>query len=266
MKPYCTALMYHVLYANEEEWHALLDEEKPYAVSTKTFEMHLQLLQQLGCQILDPLLLKQNAPWQPGVVITFDDGHRSHYTHALPLLEKYQAKAVFFITTDFVEKDPRFCSWEELQALHKQGMSVQAHGHTHGFFANMDNEQALAELKTSYELLSANIESPWSMSFPGGRYTARDYASAQAQGFSHVFTSDIDAINQTMFQGKAAIPRFAIKNATTAAGFREMAQPTPLHLLRSKTISNAKKTIKKLLGNHFYHWLYTLKAGRGNKE
>ncbi|RIJ47609.1 polysaccharide deacetylase family protein [Maribellus luteus] len=36
------------------------------------------------------------------VLITFDDGYKDNYDIALPILEKYKAAAVFFITTNFI--------------------------------------------------------------------------------------------------------------------------------------------------------------------
>ncbi len=36
------------------------------------------------------------------VIVTFDDGHESDYTLALPLLRKFNFKATFFITTDWI--------------------------------------------------------------------------------------------------------------------------------------------------------------------
>ncbi len=38
------------------------------------------------------------------LIITFDDGYHNNFTHALPLLKKYNLPATIFITTNFVEK------------------------------------------------------------------------------------------------------------------------------------------------------------------
>ena len=38
-------------------------------------------------------------------MITFDDGYQNNYKIAIPILEKYAAKAIFFITYDLVRKN-----------------------------------------------------------------------------------------------------------------------------------------------------------------
>lgn len=263
---HCVALMYHALYENQEEWNALLDEEKPYAISTAEFEKHLQLLEEWDCPILAPSVFKTNpiAHWQPGVVLTFDDGHKSHYTHALPILQKYGYKALFFVTTAFTDNDPHFCSWNELKEMAAAGMDIHAHGHTHSFFANMNEEEAHEELRHSYHLLKTNIAAPWSMSFPGGRYTKRDVELAKRQGYSHVFTSEVGVIHSRRFLGQKTLPRFAIRSTTTETDLKSMVMPSSMTLTKAKAIALAKTLVKKMLGNSLYHKLYTMKAGRQN--
>jgi len=255
---HCVALMYHALYDNEEEHQALLDEEKPYAISTQVFEQHLQMLKRWQHQVLEPCQLANT--WQPGVFITFDDGHRSHFTHALPILRRHNMSAVFFVTTDFMSEDPRFCSWPELHQMHQQGMSIQAHGQTHQFFADMSEQQAKDELHSSFVEITTHVATPFSMSFPGGRYQARDLQLAHQQGFSHLFTSDVDQISPAAFTGVQPIPRFAIRNTTTIAQLQQMTNPSRGFLFRQKTIARLKKTLKSLLGNQGYHLIYALKA------
>ena len=47
------------------------------------------------------------------VLITFDDGYRDNYTHALPILRAYNATATFFLTTGFLDR-PRLAWWDEI--------------------------------------------------------------------------------------------------------------------------------------------------------
>lgn len=54
-------------------------------------------------QFIDPQVFLSGD--QAGVLLTFDDGFANNATNVLPLLEQYQAPAVFFITTQHV-RDP----------------------------------------------------------------------------------------------------------------------------------------------------------------
>jgi peptidoglycan/xylan/chitin deacetylase (PgdA/CDA1 family) len=48
-------------------------------------------------------LLDRRRPRGRRVIITFDDGYRDTYKLALPLLRKYDASAIFFLTTGFID-------------------------------------------------------------------------------------------------------------------------------------------------------------------
>ena len=67
---------------------------------------------------------------------TYDDGVRTHFTHALPMHLKYGVPATFLIVTDRVEPDSaeranRCCSWAELKEMSEKGMEVASHTKTH---------------------------------------------------------------------------------------------------------------------------------------
>ncbi len=45
----------------------------------------------------------QSKSKQPGIVLSFDDGHRSILTNAMPIMQKYGYTPTCFITTDFMQ-------------------------------------------------------------------------------------------------------------------------------------------------------------------
>jgi peptidoglycan/xylan/chitin deacetylase (PgdA/CDA1 family) len=53
------------------------------------------------------------SPDKPALIITFDDGYRSVYTIAAPLLEKYQLPATVFLSTSYIGSHKMFW-WEEV--------------------------------------------------------------------------------------------------------------------------------------------------------
>jgi len=65
------------------------------------------------------------------VAITIDDGYRSVYDLAYPILERYNFTATLFIYTDFINKSPNALTWKQLNELIQRGFEVEAHTITH---------------------------------------------------------------------------------------------------------------------------------------
>ncbi|HMI97058.1 MAG TPA: polysaccharide deacetylase family protein, partial [Micropepsaceae bacterium] len=69
------------------------------------------------------------------VVITIDDGFRSAYDIAYPVLKSYGFRATFFIYTDFVGAG-RALTWAQIKELRASGIvDVQSHSKTHTSFS-----------------------------------------------------------------------------------------------------------------------------------
>ncbi len=81
------------------------------------------------------------------VVITIDDGYRSSYDTAFPLLKEYGFTATLFIYTDFVEATPLSISWDQLREMKAAGFEVASHSVSH---CDLTMRQA-GESETAYE-------------------------------------------------------------------------------------------------------------------
>ena len=89
------------------------------AVSPAHFQQQLRVMQQVGnvipaAELIERLqngTLKKNS-----IVITFDDGYIDNFTHASPLLSKYQLPATFFIISENAALAREFW-WDELASL-----------------------------------------------------------------------------------------------------------------------------------------------------
>ena len=80
--------------------------------------------------------LNGSKPIPPrSVVLTIDDGFRSTYDIAYPILKSYGFKATFFIYTDFVGAG-RALTWSQINELRASGMiDIQSHSKTHTSFS-----------------------------------------------------------------------------------------------------------------------------------
>lgn len=75
-------------------------------VRPEVFEAQMRFLRQ-RCRLvsLDELFrgLQNPNAGGPALAITFDDGYRDLYTHAFPILQKYQVPATIFVVVDSIE-------------------------------------------------------------------------------------------------------------------------------------------------------------------
>ncbi len=89
------------------------------AVSPSNFEQQLQLLKRNFklCSIPDIVTNLQKARIRENcVALTFDDGYLDNFVNAMPLLEKYNIPATFFIPTGKLDEQKKFW-WDRLADL-----------------------------------------------------------------------------------------------------------------------------------------------------
>ncbi len=135
----------------------------------------------IGRAELDDLLIGKWKSDRPGIIITFDDGFRSHAEYAAPLLEKYGFTGWFFLPTQFVdtpvkqqwdfaaehdiipygsdfENDRIAISWEQVSALESQGHIIGCHTWNHQRLgAELSEKKLIKEIVKSKAFLEAKV-------------------------------------------------------------------------------------------------------------
>ncbi len=124
-------LVYHDL------WNNASDDQKGYT-SAEGFALQMEYLHNNGYHVvsLNKLINHiQSGGDLPGkaVVITFDDGYKSNYTLAYPVLKRYNMPATIFLIAGYDQQfppdevHPRL-SWDEMREMEKSGLiDIQAH-------------------------------------------------------------------------------------------------------------------------------------------
>ena len=105
-------------------------------ISEKTFANQLEYLKNNGyhtihlSDLMEFLNYKTAIP-SKSVIITLDDGYRSIFKFAYPLLKRYGYTATLFIYTDFVEASRNALTWNQLRELKAAGFEIGSHSISH---------------------------------------------------------------------------------------------------------------------------------------
>ena len=246
-------LMYHGLYRDQQELQQMIDaEDRHYAVSLADFRRHLQLIRASTCK-----------SGTPDVVLTFDDGHLSNHTLALPELLSEGLNAWFFVTTDFMASRQYFCRPQQVKELHDAGMLVGSHGKSHRFFSDLSIQQQKQELEMSRQALEETVQAPvTSISFPGGRYNSDTLELASATGYTLLFDSRT-GINQGLDLAACGntVMRVAVRKTTSDVELNKIITGDNSYYAKAAIKQSIKSGLRTLLGNRLYHGFYKSVTG-----
>lgn len=197
-------------------YHSILKDPNrsgKYVVTPATLENDMIYLQQNGYQTV---LVKDlityvydgiSLPEKP-VVLTFDDGHYNNMFYLLPLLEKYQMKAVISVvgsyTEQFSESDAHnpnysYLTWDDIKKLEESGL-IEIANHTYhlhekgnrkgcsileGETVTEYQNHLTNDLKTLQTALKENskIQPPVTFTYPFGYICPQSQDSIEKAGF-----------------------------------------------------------------------------------
>ena len=110
--------------------------DSPLCMPARVFEAQLRYLKENGYHSVSPeellafLQYKQPLP-KKSVWITMDDGYRSTYDIAYPILKKYGFTATMFVYTEFVNASRLAVTWSQLKEMQANGFTIGSHTISH---------------------------------------------------------------------------------------------------------------------------------------
>lgn len=97
--------------------------------------LHRNDYKTLSADEFHAIAMGQTQADRHSVLLTFDDGRRSLYQKAFPLLQRYEQKAVAYIVPGRIpdkEIDQDLCTWPEIREMHASGLvDMQSHSTWH---------------------------------------------------------------------------------------------------------------------------------------
>lgn len=107
-----------------------------------------------------------NIDNQKVVILTFDDGYKSQYSNAKPILDKYGFKATFYTVCNYVGSGDNRMTWEEIKSLQQEGHDIASHTMNHDDLSELSIQEVEFEVAESKQCLLDHGINPKSFAYP----------------------------------------------------------------------------------------------------
>ena len=190
-------------------YHRFEDRPKDsLAINPVEFDKQMQALKESGFTVIsmgDFLAWRRDEKPIPAksCVITIDDGYRSGYEVAWPILKKYGYPFTMFIYTNYIKGEPnaggQSMTWEELAMMRDGGVDIQSHSVSHSNLKDKAGKwQALQpnyEAWLRHEMVGSKLKlernlgiSVKAFAYPYGNHNAEVRRIALESGYEAAFT------------------------------------------------------------------------------
>lgn len=190
------------------------------SISPELFRQHLNYLESEGFNIVSlkefvELLDSEKNSSDKSILITFDDGYRTIYENAYPLLKAKNFPFTVFINIEPIQnKIPQFMGWSQLKEMQKHGASIANHSFSHEHLIRWKKGEKLHDWKSrvtgdifrAQKVLEDRLSvSNRAFAYPYGEYSFDLKAVLKEFGYL-AFGQNSGAVLKA--SDKQAIPRF----------------------------------------------------------
>lgn len=168
----------------------------------ETFEEQIKYLYEHGYKIVSveevSKRLRMNEDVKKYIAITFDDGYLNNYTHAFPILKKYNATATFYIIPDAIGSHSynggtaKYMNDTQIKEMLKAGMRIGSHTMSHYDLTSIREEDYQKELAESKRLLEQRFKTHIeSIAYPCGLYNEKIVNLVKEYGYKEGVTTNL---------------------------------------------------------------------------
>ena len=117
------------------------------------------------------------------VVLSFDDGYLTFYSHAWPVLKEFDQTATIFIISNLVGT-PEYLTWQQIKFLDSNGIEIGGHTRTHPLLPTLSTLNSNVEIvqgKADIDVqLGKGIET---FCYPTGKYNSQVVQQVNGAGY-----------------------------------------------------------------------------------
>lgn len=188
-------------------------------------------MQQLADSGINVISLSEFEAWKSGqkklparnVLITIDDGWRSVYEEAFPILKKHKFPFAIGLYTDFIASGGKTLTLEMLNEMRQAGMEIACHSTSHPLPSkfkkarNAGADQYRAFLNKEIVESKKELDSRFRINtktyiYPGGYYLQDMFPTIQEGGMSFAFTVKPGKV--TLNSSNLELPRYVVLGTT----------------------------------------------------
>lgn len=179
--------------------------ETAMRIRTAKFRQQMEALRQLGLTVIS---LDDFIAWKKGdkqippksVLITLDDGWKSVYTDAFPILKEYKYPFTIYLYKNYVDGGGKALTTQMIEEMTAAGATIGSHSVTHPYPATVKMARKKGpdiydaflrkEIGESKRFLESKFPKfkVTTFAYPGGFYTEEMLPLADEFGYSHLFT------------------------------------------------------------------------------
>ena len=197
-------LMYHMV-----REHIPGSRYNKLRVPPSLFDAQIRWLRDNGWEFVTLSALLDQTSGRKRVAITFDDGYRDNLTHALPVLERYDACMTLYLVADReqcpdwpgqrkaaradsdLSREIRLSDSEVQEMLASGRVELGSHGMFHADLTKVDDGQRTQELRSSKALIESTFGvRVRSFCYPFGLFHPDDPARLRDIGYEAAVTTD----------------------------------------------------------------------------
>ena len=190
-------------------------EENKYPstnIRINQFKQHLKLIRDNGIKFVNPSNFENELNLNKTdrkLLLTIDDGYKSFYDNAWPILKEEKIPFILFVSTREVGKKG-YMTWKNIREIAQYDfVEIGNHSHTHDYLIDFQDDEIIKDLKTSIEIFKNNLgQNSYFFSYPFGEFSKSFKDIVINLGFKFAFGQHSGVADFT--KNNYELPRFPI--------------------------------------------------------
>ena len=179
------------------------------------FIKHLNLIKKKQFEFINPTDFEDgllNRRKKKKILLTIDDGFRSFYDQAWPILKKEKIPFILFINTREVGTRG-YMGWDQIKEVSKEKFAhIGNHSFSHEYLVDMKDQEIIDDIKIASSDFKNNLGyNSLFFSYPFGEYSNNFKTIIKDLGFKYAFGQHSGVVDET--KDFYELPRFPINEA-----------------------------------------------------